>query len=167
LSLSIISIVVAALLALTNNMTKDIILQNEIDAANAAKLEVLPDADGFEVIEMSESDIATYNITDVVTARNGVGTVITVSSSGYKGQVPVMVAFGADGNIIRIKVMDNDETAGIGKRVEEEAYWSQYNGLGSDLSAVQAISGATITSTSVKTSVEKAIKVYEIVKGGQ
>ena len=166
LSLTIISVAVAAVLALTNNLTKDIILQQEIDAANAAKLEVLPEADGFEVIELNESDKTAYNVTDVVSARNGAGTVITLSSAGYGGQVPVMVGFDANGNITRIKVMENSETPGIGKKTEDEAYWGQYNGLGADLSSVKPITGATVSSTSVKTSVENAFKVYEIVKGG-
>ena len=166
LSLTIISVAVAAVLALTNNLTKDIILQQEIDAANAAKLEVLPEADGFEVIELNEGDKTAYNVTDVVVARNGAGTVITLTSAGYGGPVPVMVGFDANGNITRIKVMENNETPGIGKKTEDEAYWGQYNGLGADLSSVKPITGATVSSTSVKTSVENAFKVYEIVKGG-
>ena len=165
LSLTIISIVVAAVLALTNNLTKDIILQQEIDAANAAKLEVLPEADGFEVVEVTD-DMVAYGVIDVVSARNGVGTVVTVFSKGYGGELPVMVGFDANGNITRIKVMENGETVGLGKKVEEESYWGQYSGLGADLSSVQLISGATVSSTSVRTSVENAFKVYEIVKGG-
>ena len=166
LSLTIISVAVAAVLALTNNLTKDIILQQEIDAANAAKLEVLPEADGFEVVELTD-DMAAYGVIDVVTARNGVGTVVSLKSGGgYGGEIPVMVGFDANGNITRIKVMENGETPGIGNKVEEEAYWSQYNGLGADLSSVSPITGATMSSTSVKTSVENAFKVYEIVKGG-
>ena len=165
LSLTIISIVVAAVLALTNNLTKDIILQQEIDAANAAKLEVLPESDGFEVVELTD-DMAAYGVIDVVSARNGVGTVVTVFGKGYGGELPVMVGFDANGNITRIKVMENGETVGLGKKVEEESYWGQYSGLGADLSSVQLISGATVSSTSVRTSVENAFKVYEIVKGG-
>ena len=164
LSLSIICIVVAGVLAVTNHYTEGIIKQNEIDAANAAKLAVMPEADGFDVVTLTDEQMAQYNVVDVVVARNGVGTVITVASDGYKSAVPVMVGFNPDGTIAHMKVLENEETVGVGTRVEEPEYLDQYTGLSGDLSSVQNITGATFSSKAVYESVEKAFAVLELVK---
>ena len=49
--LTIICLVITALLALTNSATEPVIRQSALERAEAARAEIIPDADGFELIE--------------------------------------------------------------------------------------------------------------------
>jgi electron transport complex protein RnfG len=80
-----------------------------------------------------------------------------------------MVAFGPDFKILRMKVLTNSETPGIGKKVEDESFLKQFIGLGTqmDLSVkpddsgkyiIDAISGATFSSRGVTEAVNIAIR---------
>ena len=56
------------------------------------------------------------------------------------------------------------ETATLGGRTANPEYTDQYKGQDKSLSGVNAISGATITSTAYRGCVEKAFAAYELVK---
>ena len=58
----------------------------------------------------------------------------------------------------------SSETKTLGGQTANESYYGQYEGQDSSLSGVQAISGATITSTAYKGCVQTAFAAYETVK---
>ena len=73
-------------------------------------------------------------------------------------------SIGADGVITAIQVMDNSETPNVGKKTMEPAFTDQFKGKsGSD--GVDAVSGATISSTAVFKVVDAAMAAYQTVKG--
>ena len=164
--LSVICIVITGALAATNSVTPPIIQAATIAAQNAARAELLPEAEGaFTKVEGVEVE----NVSDIYTADNGSGTVITCAGKGYGGTVTVMVAFSPDNTIKQIKVTESSETKGIGTNVTENAeYWANYNGLsaaqslalGSD---VDAYTGATISSRAVNNAVNAAIEAYNAI----
>ena len=160
--LCVICIVVTGALAATNGMTAPIIEAATLAAQEAARTELLPDAQGFEKVE--GVDVA--NVSDVYRTTNDVGVVITSSAKGYGGDVVVMTAITPDGNIKQIKVTEAAETKGIGSNVTENSeYQANYSGLpatqalvlGTD---VDAYSGATISSRAVNNAVNSAIDAY-------
>ena len=163
--LCVICIVITGALAATNNVTAPIIEAATKAAQEAARKELLPDADGFTKVE----GVSVENVSDIYTADNGVGTVITSAAKGYGGTMTVMVAFTPEGAIKQIKVTDAAETKGIGSNVSEGAgYWANYAGLsaaqplvlGTD---VDAYSGATISSRALNSAVNSAITAYHAI----
>lgn len=124
--LVVICIIVTGALAATNKVTKPIIDEAIRVAQEQARKELLPDADNFTKVE----GVAVENVSDIYTADNGVGTVITCSAKGYGGTVTVMVAFNPDDTIKQIKVTEAAETKGIGSNVTENSeYQANYSGL--------------------------------------
>lgn len=156
-----ICIVVTGALAATNNVTAPIIEAATQAAEEAARTELLPDAQGFEAV-----DLTAENVSAIYKTTNDVGVVITSSAKGYGGDVVVMTAFDPDGTIKQIKVTEQAETKGIGSNVAANAdYWTRYEGLASDHELVlnqdvDAYTGATISSRAVLSAVNSAIAAY-------
>ena len=78
---------------------------------------------------------------------------VTASAQGFGGPVAVTAAFDADGKITYIKIGDDSfsETAGLGAKALEDSFQAQFIGkaMPLKLSDIDAIAGATVTSTAV------------------
>ena len=95
------------------------------------------------------------------------GTIITSSDKGYSSTVVVMVAFDPDGTIKQVKIQSQGETAGVGTKIENESFWSQYTGLPAETitldQQVDRITGASISSSAVNDAVNFAIAAYNAI----
>lgn len=164
--LVIICIVVTGALAATNGVTASIIEEAKVAAENAARTELLPEAEGaFTPVENVEVE----NVSAIYVADNGAGTIITSSAKGYGGDVVVMTAFNPDGTIKQIKVTEQAETKGIGSKVvDTPSYWENYQGLDASQPLVlnedvDAVTSATISSTALINAVNSAIEAYNAI----
>lgn len=92
------------------------------------------------------------------------GTVVYASEFGMESDVGVAVFFDPDGAILGITVDSSHETEGLGTRCGESEFTDLFKGVSSG-DDVDALAGATITSTAVKTAVNTAIANYETIKG--
>ena len=165
-----ICIIIPLALSVTNKVTAKKIA--ELEAANSKKnMLSLIDADNFEECENGE---VTY-----YAAINGGETaayIFTESSKGYGGDVSVMTAIKPDGTVAGVAILDvSGETPGLGQNAAKESFFSQYIGLKKGVSVlkngakaenneVDAVTGATITSTAVTRAVNKALDDFEKVK---
>ena len=159
--LSVICVGVTAALAATNEVTAPIIEAARIEAENAARLQVLPEADDFTEV----TGIAVDGVSAVYEANNGAGYVFTTSARGYGGDVVVMVGINADGAIEALTVTSHGESPGIGTNVVDSAeYLGQYVGLPAQQLTlgvdIDAHTGATVSSTAVIDAVNAAIEAY-------
>ena len=156
--LTAICLVVSAALAGTYGMTEPIIEAAKKAEADAARVVVLPGGSDFK--ELSVSGLT--NIVDAYEAGNGAGYVITgVGTGGYGGDLQVMAGIGSDGKITAVKLMDNNETTGIGSKTGDAAYTDQYKGKDSaSLDQVEAVSGATVSSGAFKRAVTAIFQAY-------
>ncbi|SFM49100.1 RnfABCDGE type electron transport complex subunit G [Thermodesulforhabdus norvegica] len=110
----------------------------------------------------------------VFPAKKG-GQVIAVAldaaASGYGGPVEVMVGFKPDGTLVGIGIMRHSETPGLGARVTEDVFTSQFRDktppikLSAQGGTINAVSGATISSTAVVTAVNQASEIFSQIKG--
>ena len=163
--LSVICIVITGALAATNAATATVIANAKAAAEEAARTELLPEATGFEKV-----DIAVENVSDVYKAANDVGYVITSTAKGYGGTMTVMTAFTPEGQIKQVKVTEAQETQGIGSNVStQKSYWDKYAGLDGTKNLVlkqdvDAYVGATISSTALNKAVNSAIDAYKAAK---
>ena len=105
-----------------------------------------------------------------------IGYVVNVTTKeGFGGEITVSLGLDMDGGITGMEFLTINETAGLGMRATEEAFRSQYVGepagefeLVKDTAGegqIQAISGATITSTAVTNAVNAALYLVDSVNG--
>ena len=164
ITLLVICIIVGAVLAAVNSVTAPRIEANELEAANATYYAALPEADTFTEMECDIS-----GVTHVLKADNGSGYVITAASRGYNGDVPAAAAFSGEGTILRVIMMENSETPGMGQKVTESSFEDQFTGLKAEeitLEDIDAVSGATISSRAAVNAINLAIQAFNQVKEG-
>ncbi|MFI3207186.1 MAG: RnfABCDGE type electron transport complex subunit G [Clostridia bacterium] len=168
--LCLICFCVSGLLVLTNELTKDQIALALEETAAESRMIVMSDADSFE-----EIDANTY------LAKNGdteIGYVFTTETSGYSGTVSVMTGIDMEKNITGIVILSQSETPGLGANCVNESFTDKFKQQVSDsLSVVkntasgdgniEAMTGATITSTAVTDAVNIAIGLFDDVSGGE
>ena len=154
-----ICLVAALLLAFTYQVTAPTIAENEIKAANEARNEVMPEANGeFEQVDIAELEA---NVDEVFKATNGAGYVITTSTKGFGGAIKVMTAIDNDGNILKVKVTDaSDETPGLGSKTTSEAWFTDQFAGKSEVTDFQAITGASFSSRGVYNGVQAALAQF-------
>ncbi|MGX8702226.1 FMN-binding protein [Caproiciproducens sp.] len=172
LTLFVICLVTAVLLAGTNLMTRDKIVEINQQSESASRQLVLPSAKAFE-----DSKDGTYAI-----GKNGnslAGYVFTTKAKSYGGDLKVMTGIDKDGKITGVILLSIGDTPGLGLNAEKESFRDQYkkavpengfevikSGAASD-TQIEAMTGATITSKAVTACVNDAIKEYRTIKGGE
>lgn len=165
-----ICIIIPLALSITNKVTVKKIA--ELEAANSKKnMQSLIDADNFEECENGE---ITYHA--AIKGGETAAYIFTESSKGYGGDVSVMTAIKPDGTVAGVAILDvSGETPGLGQNAAKESFFSQYiglkkgvsvlkNGANAENNEVDAVTGATITSTAVTRAVNKALDDFEKVK---
>ncbi|MFO7154022.1 MAG: RnfABCDGE type electron transport complex subunit G [Caldicoprobacter oshimai] len=183
IKLFIITAVAALALGITHAITEEPIrLQNE-QASVEARKGVLPDAQEFVQVDISEYKDEYPNVVEVYQGKLGddtVGYVFKVISKGYGGDVELFVGIDAKENKIEnVSIISHNETPGLGAKAAEPDFLSQYTGksAGSPLAVVrggatqdtqvEAITGATITSKAVTQGVNSAVEFYNrVLKDG-
>ncbi len=96
------------------------------------------------------------------------------SGTGFGGAIGLMVGINLDKDtIIGVRVTTHSETPGIGSRAKDDpAFVSQFSGKGMDTNfgvkaeggAIDAMSGATVTSKAVSLAATQAKEIYQKLK---
>jgi Na+-translocating ferredoxin:NAD+ oxidoreductase subunit G len=165
LILAIICVVAAGLLATVNKLTGPKILAAAQSEEQAALKEVMPLAVKFTAVKLgADQETLYYKAFD--RQDKLIGFVFKASAKGYSSVIETLVGIFLDEKISAIKVISLNETPGLGMRVSEDKFIGQFKQKNSlDLSGVQAITGATISSRAVMDSVmKKAQKIKELIK---
>ena len=167
LVLTLICLIASAVLAFTNNVTEPIIEETEAAIAEAARIEVLPEADGFTQLNVDLPDDSF--VTEVYKANNNVGYVFMITCNGYggKGTMKLICSMDTDGRIIATKTLADAETAGMGSKTADDAFRLQFAGKDASLEGVDTITGATFSSNYYIEGIRSAFEAYELVKGGE
>jgi len=163
LTLFLITAVVAGALAGVNSITKPI-----IDAQNAAKVQeaieaVLPG--GFDE-QLTDFNNQGGLVSRVYKGANGYA--LEVLPSGFDNTITMMVGIDNEGKVLGISIVSHTETAGLGAVAAAttsagEAFRGQFEGqsgsvaVTKDGGAIDAITGATITSRAVCAGVNAAL----------
>ncbi len=164
LTLLIITAVSAGALSFTNNITKEIIQEKALEANKVYMEEILPDADDFAMVEGLNED----NVEEAYEAFKGGSTsgyIVKTKTSGYGGDVIMLTGINIDGTIAGTRVSSHKETAGLGSRIEEADFTSQFEGLSADKdlaldSDIDAVSGATVSSKAAIDGVNISINLF-------
>ncbi|MDR1689090.1 MAG: RnfABCDGE type electron transport complex subunit G [Clostridiales bacterium] len=113
-------------------------------------------------------------ITEALTAKSASGEikgyVISAQSPGYGGVVGILAAINPDGTVRGISIASSDETAGLGLNASNPEFTGQFKGKSGELKVtkvapseneIEAITSATITTSSVTGSVNAALKFFQ------
>ncbi|MBU5677693.1 RnfABCDGE type electron transport complex subunit G [Alkaliphilus sp. MSJ-5] len=167
LILLVITAVSAGLLSVVNDVTKVVIQEKAMEANLVYMKELLTDADEFKVVENPAiSDVD--GVEEAYEALKGgsiIGYVVKTTTSGYGGDVVMLTGINSDDTIAGMKVSSQSETPGLGARITEADFGSQFVGksAASELQLntdIDALSGATISSRAATAGVNAAIKAY-------
>lgn len=175
LILFLIVFAAVAILAWCNSATYDKIQQ--INAENAAKARqcVLPKAKQFKEVSDFKGEGIVKNVFEGKDGDKKVGYCVSVTPSGYGGEMEIMVGVDDDLKIAGIEIVSSSETAGLGKNASKESFKSQFVGLTKEITVkknapdknnneIQALSGATITSNAVSSGANAAIDAVKKIK---
>lgn len=154
-----ISAVVALLLGVTNMVTKPFIDENARKAQEKAMQEVLP-SDSYEQLSYTGGD----GTVDAIYSAGDAGYVVQVTpATSFSGTLSVMVGVDPDGACTGISIVATGETSGLGSNASKPVFKDQFPGVSGtvnvtkDGGAINAITGATITSRGVCEAVTSAL----------
>ena len=179
-TLTVISLVVAALLGVVNSITEDKIAEIDAENTRIAMSAVAPEGSEFgDKIEVTDDMVAAAatqsgKILELYPVTNGgaeAGYVMKISASGSQGTIVMMVGVDANKAITGISVVSHAETSGIGTKVVGNEtntagvpVLDQFVGLSGAGSLVvgsniTAISGATVSTKGITMGANAALAV--------
>lgn len=171
--LPIICLLLGMALAGVYNLTSPIIAEVEKNTANEARREVLSTADDFTEIEHEFGD--ELGVAECYKANNGAGATFMMSTSGYGGEISLMIGIDKDGKITGTKILSHGETPGLGAKTDSPEFLNQYTNKSGQFNVVKnsanaendivAISSATTSSKAVTKGVNNALTAFEQIKG--
>lgn len=179
--LTLITLIAGLGLGFVYEITKDPIAQAQEDAKKKAWQEVFPETDmnAFEALDVDQAAAdaaikaigANATVDEVCKAGEDGYVITTTSKEGYGGNIQITVGITADGTVSGISILSISETAGLGMKATEPAFYGQYEGKqtekfavskdGGEGEPIDAISGATITSRAVTGAVNVALAYYQ------
>ena len=175
ITLTVICVVASFLLGITNNLTKDKIKIQEQKEENRALSIVFPNAEKFSYEE------GFYKASDK--NDNLVGYALIGEGQGYSSIIKVMVGIDTEGNVKGIKILSQQETPGLGDRIDKpeikgtiwdllkgkkiikKESWFQTQFETKKLDEIQTITGATISSKAVIEIVKNVIEKFKQEQG--
>lgn len=178
--LTLITVIAGLGLGLVYEVTKDPIAAAQEEAKKEAWQAVFPDAslDDFVAAEVDQAvaeqvvaDLGVQATVDEVCTVGDLGYVVTTTDKeGYGGDIQITVGITTDGTVSGVSILSISETAGLGMKATEPAFYEQYQGKqtesfyvskdGGNGEPIDALSGATITSRAVTGAVNTALAYY-------
>jgi electron transport complex protein RnfG len=180
-TLTVISLVCAALLGFVNSITEDKIAALNEENTKIALSAVAAEGSEFAPVELTDAMTAAASeqggtleeLYTVTTGGENAGYAMKMIASGSQGNIEMVVGVDANDAITGVSIVSNSETSGIGSKVMENQPNSagtpvldQFVGLSGagDLkvgSNVTAISGATVSTKGVTKGANAALAVVE------
>lgn len=169
LILFIICVAMALLLGLTNEATKETIALRQLEAQNSAMAEVIP-ADSYTPLDTGAEE---YEIHTASSGDEIVGYAVSLSTTGYGGNIDLMVGVLPDLSVSGVSILNMSETPGLGANADTPEFTDMFKGLKTEKLAltneggsIQALSGATVTSHAVTGAVRSAVEIVSSVTSG-
>jgi electron transport complex protein RnfG len=160
--LPVLCLIVSGTLAVCHNITYPIIETAAAERAEAARRDIIPQADEFVLVH---ADGLPRTVTEVYRTTNNTGYIFMMTARGYGGEIKIICGIDTDGKIIKSAVLAQTETRGLGTPVFDEPHAGQYWGRDKNgIENIRAISGATITSNAYKNSIRDALTAFDIVR---
>ncbi len=183
-TLCLIAGITAALVSLVNAITApEITRRNEQKTAESLKA-VMPLADEFEqyeytggsIISDDGKEVAVDGVWRAKSNNEYIGFCVKVSPKGYGGEIETIVGIDNDLEVTDTQIVSMSETSGIGTKIQDEGFLSQFVGKSGKITGVssapskdeiQTISGATKSSSAFLRGINAALTVAAQISGGE
>ncbi len=165
-TLFLICLIATLLLGVTNSVTSPIIEKLAIETEKNSRKVVFETAEDF--INEKQVDEATSIVEAVDKDGNKIGYVVVNTAKGYGGDISVMTGVDIEGKVTGVNILSHSETAGLGAKATTDGFKNQFIGHISGITvskdkagdnAIDAITGATITSRAVTNAINAAIEL--------
>ncbi|MBN1837406.1 MAG: FMN-binding protein [Spirochaetales bacterium] len=156
LKLFAICAVAALALGAVNAITEPRIAEYKVETLRAALAELTPGSETGEPEEVPGNPVVVTRY-PVLTDGQEAGALLELVGTGYGGDMKILARYDASGEIRAVKLMEDEETPGLGKKAENPAYMQKFIGTGTADKPVpvrkemlpadeaDAITGATMT----------------------
>ena len=165
-ALVIICGICTALLAGTNELTKEPIASAEEMSLNRSMQSVAADSGvKFEKTDIDDPAAECYKVLDK--DGNIVSYAVSVKTKGYGGKIKFICGIKNDGTMEAVKTLSHTETSGVGtKAVDNGSDYREgfFGKTREDCAKVDTITGATISSAAFKKAVDISFIAYDRVK---
>ena len=172
LVLTVIGAVSGGILAGVFHVADPLIQANREKELKEAIFVVLPEAKDYKILEkgIDKAKVIVYQGLDA--DGRSVGLAFIADGGGFQGNIRIMVGLSVDYLKLKgIKVLEQNETPGLGNRIKEPAFEGQFKGLEikpkveyikyrkpEKPNQIQAITGATISSDAVVKNINNAVE---------
>ena len=189
-ALLMITLVAGILLGFVYSITKEPIAQQEQLTKERSCQEVFADGATFEndtddleaaAAAMKAAGYEVQTLSEILVAKDDSGSTLgyvlsLVDPEGYGGDISFMMGIRLDGTLNGISILSIGETAGLGMNADTDAFKSQFankkvekftftkTGSTSD-SEIDALSGATITTTAMTNGVNAGLAAFSSLGG--
>ncbi|MEF2231851.1 MAG: RnfABCDGE type electron transport complex subunit G [Pseudodesulfovibrio sp.] len=173
--LSLICGISGVTLAALKQTTAPIIEEQVLTYVQAPAIEsVLAGHDNNPIKDRKKFTVNGRTVTVFPAIRDGglEGVAFETAAKGYGGNIGVMVGFNVKDHVLSgIGITTMKETPGLGARVADHGYTTQFRGHGIDTlklkkdgGDIDAVAGATISSSGTVTAVQEAIVIFNTLK---
>ena len=168
--LFLICAVTAGVLGVVNQLTYKRIELIQNQKKYAAFAEILPSDSGYSEVEFDSAAFPTVD--SIIRSNDENGYVVTSTFSGAQGNITMACGVDNDLKCTGISIIEHSETSGLGAVAastssDDVAFREQFIGQGADIAlskaggSIDALAGATITSTAVTTATATSIAVVK------
>ena len=192
IAITAITLVAGLALGVVQDITAGPIAQQQEQSKQEAYKAVFEDADSFEVYDvdadalaanLAENNFNAQTINEIMEAKDASGETIgyalnVTDSEGYGGDIQFTMGIQNDGTLNGISILSISETAGLGMNAKTDAFRNQFKdknveqftltktGSTAD-SEIDALSGATITSTAMVNGVNAGLAAFSSLGGAK
>lgn len=190
LILFVITTVAGLLLGIVYDVTAEPIARQQQKLKEEAYQAVFMDAQSFETFDASDAgsvlesagikaeDVTIEEVMTAMKDGKAAGYVMTVTDhEGYGGDIKLAMGIQTDGTVNGISFLSISETAGLGMKAKEAAFYEQFAGKkveqfvytksgASAENEIDALTGATITTNAVTNAVNAGICYFQSLEGG-
>ena len=140
---------------------------NDAESSATGEAKTNTDFDPLKLVEGAKeiNETSVEGVSELTDGENILGYAIEVTGEGgYGGDIKFAVGVDKDGNVVGFEVIEHGETTGFGAKITDDKYKESIVGKKiDDLSSVDSISGATVTSKAMQNGFDKVIDAYNSV----
>jgi len=175
LSLFVVALLSASLLALVDQVTQAPIAEAQRAALHKNLVQVLPKHANDPLQDMFTFPLSETKQLQVFPAKNREGEVLAyaweqIAADGYAGTIRILMGVWASGEVVAIRITHHRETPGLGDGITDDMHWLQSFVDKTLLNSVWAVrkdggdfdqfTGATITPRAVVKAVQQGLVMY-------
>jgi electron transport complex protein RnfG len=150
-----VAAVSGASLSYVYQLTKPIIEGNRQQELVQALESVLPEAKNYQEIDIDKGNTNIIRSFKATRNEDIIGYAFVLRFSGFQGDISIVMGTSNE-EITKIQVLDHLETPGLGSRITESSFLSQFQNSDLESKNYDAITGATISSSAMIEAVELA-----------